>query len=180
MIQRWKRSVTVAQEHETLAYFEGEWQTETQLFASGHDQAPIHTRGEAIGERLFGGRFLQMLYRGTTAVPAGPGAFDLVEAEGLHTLGFDTYRNLFVGTWIDSLSTSLIHFTGTLCDDGDQQVLNLYGQQDEPMMGIVGRAVKYVYRLRDESRFDFELYDLVGCTDHLLLKMAYTRTPDAP
>ncbi len=46
---------------------------------------------------------------------------------------------------------------------------------DEPMLGVVGRLVKYVTRIIDDDTHVFEIFDLHADDDYKVIEVTYER-----
>jgi len=54
--------------------------------------------------------------------------------------------------------------------------ISLYGQMDEPQLGIRGRMVEYIYTVIDEDTFVFVANDLhIGKENNTVIEVTYTR-----
>lgn len=114
-----------------LAFLErlaGEWETEGKAYLAA-GQPPIETQGtESI--RAVGGHW---------AVSEIESAFMGAPFSAVFTLGYDPESERFVGTWIDSLSSHLWHYEGTLDADGDTLTL----EKEGPCIRTPGEHAKY-------------------------------------
>lgn len=72
---------------------------------------------------------------------------------GVLSLGYDSQKKLFHGTWIDSLSGTLWVYTGTLNNDGDRLTLETEG----PSLQDPGKTARYkeVIQITGEDRRTF-------------------------
>ena len=86
---------------------------------------------------------------------------------------YDTVRNLYVGTWINSMSTQIITYKGSADPKG--KVFRMYGEMDESMINVIGRHVKYVSRIVDKNTHVFEIYDLHAGDDYKVMEITYKR-----
>ena len=92
---------------------------------------------------------------------------------GYSVSGYDNARKIYVGTWIDSMSTWILNSKGTVDQSG--KVFTAYGEMDEPALGVYGRLVKYVTRIESEDKRVFEVYDLHAGDDYLVFDITYER-----
>ncbi len=119
---------TLSPEGAFLARLAGEWETEGEAYVAP-GQPPIETTGtESI--RAVGGHW---------AVSEIESAFMGMPFSAVFTLGFDPESQELVGTWIDSLSSHLWHYEGTLDADGDTLTL----EKEGPCFRTPGRHAKY-------------------------------------
>ncbi len=102
--------------HALLGTLEGTWDVRAE-FDLGDGRGTDVVTGTMVNTWTLGRRWLQQSYAG--ASPA-LGRFD-----GQGTLGFDNALGRFVGSWVDSLSTTMMHTTGTY--DGATMGITLAG-----------------------------------------------------
>lgn len=103
-------------EHEWLQQLVGEWESEAEA-SFGPDQPPIKCKGtEKI--RSLGGFWIlsdsQGEVMGTTM-------------RSQMTLGYDTKKKKYVGTWVDSMTDYMWHYEGTLDESGKILTLEAEG-----------------------------------------------------
>jgi hypothetical protein len=113
-------------EHEWLEKFVGEWTMEADSAAPDQSQGEWTETGRSIG----GG---WVVIEGSGPMPDGGPATTIM------TLGYDSHRERFVGTWLGSMMDHLWVYEGTL--DGNVLTLNTEGpsmEKDAPR-----KLVKY-------------------------------------
>jgi hypothetical protein len=71
------------------------------------------------------------------------------------------------------MGTQLLTMRGNMSQDG--KTLTMYGEMDEPMLGVKGRLVKYVTEIIDDNHHVFSVYDLHAGDDYKVVEVAYTR-----
>jgi hypothetical protein len=149
--------------HELIARTAGSWKV---VMSSWMDPAspPTVTEGVEEGEMIFGGRYLKSSFKGETF----GGTF-----EGLGLLGYDNLKQKYVGIWLDSMSTAMMHYEGDY--DPVTRELVCYGEFLDAASGETHTA-KLVTRFLDEHHV-FEMWG-PGPTGELVkwMEMAYTRT----
>ncbi|RJQ83522.1 MAG: DUF1579 domain-containing protein [Desulfobacteraceae bacterium] len=127
-------------EHKWLHKLVGEWTYEgAAVMAPG--QAPAQFKGvESV--RSLGGLWIVAEAKGEM-----PGCG---EASMMMTLGFDTQKKRFVGTWIGSMMTYLWKYDGELDEAGKVLTLNSEG----PAMAVEGKMAQYrdVIELASDDR----------------------------
>ncbi len=116
-------------EHHWLQKLVGEWTYESEA-APGSGKPPEKFRGT---ERVRSLQGLWILAEGQGEMPEGGVATMML------TLGYDTQKKRFVGTWIGSMMTHLWVYEGTLDPPGKVLTLNTEG----PDMSAEGKMVKY-------------------------------------
>jgi hypothetical protein len=116
-------------EHQWLHKLVGEWTYETEAPPQPGEQPKKVTGTENV--RSLGG--LWVLAEGQGEMPGGGPATTLM------TLGYDTQKKRYVGTWIGSMMTHLWVYDGEL--DAAQKVLTL--NSEGPTMSGDGKMTKY-------------------------------------
>ncbi len=93
--------------------------------------------------------------------------------EGVGMMGYDNYKNLYVGTWYSNMGTEMLQMAGAR--NPESGVVTMYGTMDEPPLSIHGRMVKYVTTRKDNDHFTFEIIDLHASDDYKVIEINYTR-----
>lgn len=113
------QSPAPAKQHEWLGQLVGEWEFEGEL-VTAPGQPPIQCKGsESV--RAIGGFWVIAENRNT---------FMDVPITGVLTIGYDPQKEQFVGTWIDSMTSYLWSYEGTL--DEESKVLTLLTEGPSP------------------------------------------------
>lgn len=122
--------------HEWLARLVGEWRTD-YVCPTGPDSEPMRMEGtqtvHSVGDLWF--------------VSEGVVEMGGESSTNRLTLGYDTRKEAFVGTWIDSLFTHLWIYTGSL--DAEREVLTL--ETEGPDMNDPSRDASYRETLEFEG-----------------------------
>ena len=113
-------------EHEFLQKFVGEWESVGQG-SPQQGQPPMECRS-TMTARMLGGFWM---------VNEGKGDAGGMAMETLMTLGYDTEKEKYIGTWVDSVFNHMWKYEGTL--EGDKLTLNTEG----PDMTNPGKMAKY-------------------------------------
>ncbi len=108
MMAAWQRAATPGPEHRALDVFVGTWRTAVSMWWSP-DGPPDISTGTMTNAWVLDGHHLEQRYSGT----AGGQPF-----QGQGTWGFDVAGGEYIGTWIDSMSTSLMVSHGKRSSDG--------------------------------------------------------------
>jgi hypothetical protein len=142
-------------EHELLRKFEGEWDA-TVKFQGSESKAVSHN------EVTLGGFWLVTHYKGEFA-----GA----PFEGRGATGYDPAKKKYVGTWIDSMSASLLVLEGDF--DKDRKTFTETGegpgQDGKPM------KMKGVYEFKDADTTVFTMYGVADGKDQEMFQITYHR-----
>ena len=115
-------------EHEWLQQFVGEWESTSEMVA-GPDQPPQQgTSTESV--RAIGGYWI---------VAETHGNFMDTQVTGIMTLGYDTLKRQYIGTWIDSTNSYCWLYTGQL--DATENILTLETEGPNPFQP--GNTARY-------------------------------------
>lgn len=151
--------------HEMLDRFVGAWDVTTTMSMPGME--PMVTEGTATIEWALNGRWLITRQSGT--MMGQP-------YEGMGMMGHDNYKNRFVQTWCDSMTTAFYYSEGEAAPDGG--VYFFSGAMDEPMMNMHDRTANYIIRVESDDRHVFEIHDPaleVAGMPTKVVEMVYTR-----
>jgi len=103
-------------EHEWLKQLEGEWITESEaVMAPG--EAPVKFKGTEVVRSLGGFWTISEIKSDFMGTPV----------TGVMTLGYDSQKKKYVGTWIASMDGHLWKYEGTVDDSGKVLTLNTEG-----------------------------------------------------
>ncbi len=101
-------------EHAWLAKFAGEWKTESKG-TMGPDDPPMECSG-TITSRQLGGFWVLNEMKGEMG--GGP-------MSGIQTIGYDETKKKYIGTWVDSMSSAMWQYEGSV--DASGKILTLQG-----------------------------------------------------
>ena len=115
-------------EHEWLKQLAGEWDAQGEcVMAPG--QSPMKMKATVTGRTL--GAFWAMTeIRGDMAG---------TQMTGVMTVGYDPEKKKYVGTWVDSMTNHLWHYTGSVDESGKKLTLEAVG----PDMTQPGKKMNY-------------------------------------
>jgi hypothetical protein len=139
------KAATPGEPQKKLARLAGDWTfTNTMWMAPG--QPPMQSTGTMHGVVLMGGRYVEHTWKGDMMG---------MPFEGRGTDGYDNVGKQYVASWVDNMSTGIIHSTGT-CDDG-VKVCTYNAEMWDPMSGkkITQRSV---ITWMDDNNFKNEMY----------------------
>lgn len=114
-------------EHEWLQQLAGEWDTESEIF-SAPGQPPAKAKGSESA-RMIGGFWSLSETKGDFGGPF----------TGILTLGYDPEKKEYIGTWVDSVTSRMWHYQGTL--DAAGKILSL--DTEGPDMEHPGTMAKF-------------------------------------
>lgn len=172
-MKKWKDSIKPGAPHERLEHFVGTWKTTTKMWLSGPDGPALETQGTSEIKWVLGKRFLMEEHHGAMMMPDLKGGMEKVPYEGIGLTGYDNIRNLYTASWCSSLATNMLTMQGGADPSG--KVFRMYGEMDEPMLGVYGRMVKYVTRIVDKDTHVFEILDLHARDDYRVFEITYAR-----
>ncbi|MEZ4269329.1 MAG: DUF1579 domain-containing protein [Myxococcota bacterium] len=150
--------------HKALEPLVGTWDTVTKLWMGGPDAPATESRGTAVTTWILGGRFLREVVKGQ--MMGQP-------FEGESLLGYNNMRKVYEGSWIDSMATHIASSKGSMDPSG--KVLTMYGEMDEPMMGVYGRMVRMTTVIESPDKHVFTMYDLHAGETYKAFEITYTR-----
>lgn len=124
-----------ASEHEWLQRLAGEWEADLELMTAP-GQPPLKVKATETTRRI------GQLWTLTVAETQPPG---MPFARSL-TLGYDTARKKYVGTWVDSNSTHIGRYEGTM--DAAGKTLTLIGETPHPYDNVRMVQVREVIEIK--------------------------------
>ncbi len=125
-------------EHEWLKQLEGKWVNETEIFMKP-DEKPMKGAGTE-DVRLMGGFWI---------IGEGTGEMMGLTMKSVLTLGYDPEKKKYVGTWVDSMSSHLWTYQGTL--DATGKILTLETEGPCPMKPGTISKFKEVIELKGKN-----------------------------
>jgi hypothetical protein len=172
-MKAWMKAMTPGEPHKMLQKSEGRWDTVMKSWEAGPDAPPTEIKGTTEFKPVLGGRFMMEQLHSTMQMPDENGQMHDMAWEGMGLFGYDNYRQMYVGCWADTMGTQLLSMKGSMSQDG--KVLTMYGDMDEPMLGVIGRNVRYVTTYIDDNTQKFEIYDLHGGDNYKVVEVMYHR-----
>jgi hypothetical protein len=160
----WLKLAAPGEGHKALEPLVGTWETVTKMWMGGPDAPPTESRGTAVTSWILGGRFLREVVKGQ--MMGQP-------FEGESLLGYNNMRKVYEGSWIDNMATHIAPSKGSMDPSG--KVLTLYGEMDEPTMGVYGRMVRMTTVIESADKHVFTMYDLHAGEAYKAFETTYTR-----
>jgi len=173
MMQKWLATTSPGEQHKRLEAFVGSWKTKTRMWWAGPQGPATESEGTSEIQWILGKRFIREEVKSVFPLPDKSGGMKKIPFEGIGLMGYDNYRKMYVGTWVDTMNTTILSMRGNADPSG--KVITTYGTMDEPMLGVIGRTVKYVSRVVDKNTCRFVMYDLHAGDDYKVMEIAYTR-----
>ncbi|MDX2147887.1 MAG: DUF1579 domain-containing protein [Planctomycetota bacterium] len=164
MMEAWVKAMTPGAQHEKFKEMEGDWECTMRVWMEGPQGKPTEEKGSANYKVILGGRYLQQTFSGSMMG---------MPFEGVGLTGFDNIRKQFVGTWADSMSTTIMRTVGGISPDG--KTMTMFGEMDEPMTGEMGKVVKYVSREISKDKHVFEAHEVMYGEPFKVFEIEYTR-----
>lgn len=152
----------VTKEHKVLKKDVGVWEAEMKIWMEGPDKEPLVTKGVERA-RAVGDYWVVSTFEGDM------GGQPFV---GHGQMGYDPAKKKFIGTWIDSMSTSLAQMDGTY--DESTQELTMVMTMLDPATNKDTKA-KTVSKYVDDNTRQFTMYmETPGVGDGWMKSMEVT------
>ena len=91
---------------------------------------------------------------------------------GIGYTGYDNHKQRYVSTWMDSMSTAVLFFEGTVSPDG--KTVTQECAHDDPVRGPM--KWRSVTRIVDANKNIFEMYGIYeGDKQEKMFEITYTR-----
>ncbi len=174
-MEAWLSTINPGPEHEFLTRAVGTWDATMKMWWGGPGLDPIEMEARSECRMVLGGRYLQEDFTGQTMMPNEQGQMEPIEFTGIGLNGYDRVRNLYTSVWADSISTQTMLLKGSRTDEN---TITLYGEMDEPMMGVFGRMVKYETTWQDDDTRTFAIYDLHASSGYKVIEITYRRVKE--
>lgn len=174
-MEQWMKTMKPGPQHKMLAEAAGDWDVTMKTWWEGPGAPAQESKGTAKIKSVLDGRFILEEFKGNAMMPDPKNMMNMVPTpfEGIALMGYDNVRNMFVGTWCDSLGTHILTYKGTMPPGG--KTMTCYGEMDEPMMNMYGRMVKYETKFESKDKRVFSMYDLAVNEDYKVMEITYTR-----
>jgi hypothetical protein len=125
-------------EHQWLGQLVGEWDTEGEVVIAP-DQAPLKCKGTEVVRSL--GGFWVISESETTMME--------MPMKGVMTIGYDPEKEKYTGTWIDSMSSHLWKYEGSVDEAG--KTLTLLTEGPNPMAPDQTAKYREVIEVKDQD-----------------------------
>lgn len=123
MMDAMVKAATPGEPHKKLDPFVGTWNVSTKMW-NAPGTPPAEGTGSATARWVLGGRYVEQQFTGD---------FMGMPFNGLGYTGYDNVKKQYVGTWMDSFSTSIMVSAGVADPSG--KVMAFAGTMDDPMTG---------------------------------------------
>lgn len=173
LMEKYAEAMKPGEHHKKLDGFVGTWDVKIRMWYAGPDGPVAESTGVAESKWILGKRFVQDHFKGEFLMPTPDGQVNKEMFEGIGMTGYDGIRNVYIGNWADSMSTMMLHFKGSMSQDG--KTLTMYAEMDEPMSNVYGRMIRSVTRWVDADTYVFTMYDLHAGDNHKVMELTYKR-----
>jgi hypothetical protein len=154
-------------EHKKLAMMVGNWKIDSTVYTAP-DAPPTKSEATASVRALMGGRYFRETYKGEMMG---------LEFSGIGMFGYDKGMKKYVSTWLDSMSTGLMHSEGTADASGD--VITYTGQYFDPLRQTIVKT-KYVLTIKNRKTHSAVMYEIAADgSEHKGMELVYTRAARA-
>jgi hypothetical protein len=145
MMEMWAKLSTPGEPHKALEPIVGTWNTKvTSWMQPG--APPQTSTGTSENRWTMGNRFIEQRFTGS---------FMDQPFEGLGYTGYDNVKKKYVGTWMDSMGTSIMYSTGS--PDATGKGMTMTSKMDDPMTGKE-MDIKQVMKIVDNNKHTFEMW----------------------
>lgn len=159
--EQWMKLASPGPHHEILKATAGTFDT-TAEFWMAPGAPPARSTGRIVNTLILGGRALQHSYKGSMME---------MPYEGWGSLSYDNAAGLYVGTWMDTMSTMLQIHKGPA--GADPMVIDLAA--DLAMPGFAMKS-RHITRVIDNDHMVFEIHHGKGDEPMRLVgRIQYTR-----
>ena len=145
MMEMMAKLGTPGEAHKALEPMVGTWDTKVSSWMEP-GAPPMTSTGTSENHWTMGNRFIEQRFKGS---------FMDQPFEGLGYTGYDNLKKKYVGTWMDSMGTSIMYVTGTADPSG--KTMTFTGTIDDPMTGKP-MNVKNVAKVVDNNKHTFEMW----------------------
>ena len=163
-MQEYMKLMQPGEAHKNLKFYVGVWDTVTKVWMGGPGTEAMESTGTSTFKSVLGGNWIMEDHTGSMMG---------MPYLGMGMMGYDNYKNLYVGTWYSNMGTEILQMAGSR--NPKTGVVTMYGTMDEPQLSVHSRTVKYVMTPTDEDHFTFEIIDLHASDDYKVIELIYTR-----
>ena len=148
-------------EHERLQKLVGEWDVAVKSY-EGDPEKPVESKAVAKMETMLEGRFLRQTFEGE---------FGGRKFTGIGVTGYDNAQQKYIGAWIDTFGTGMMHITGEY--DESSRTLTEMGEATMPT-GVM--KFRMVTKEVNDDKFTFTMYMVLSeGVEQIVMENTYTR-----
>jgi hypothetical protein len=148
-------------EHEILKGMAGTWKTTTKSWMAPGE--PEVSEGTSEVTAILGGRYVKEEFSST---------FGGQPFHGMGLTGYDLMKKQYVGTWIDSMGTSIMTSRGTY-DSATRQFASTATYTDP--MTMKEKTTRMVTKIFDGNKHVSSFYDTMDGKEVMTMEITYTR-----
>jgi hypothetical protein len=157
MMKLYEKYALPGPNHKLLEPYIGTWEVTTRMWMEGPEAAPSESKSTVWCRAIFGGRFIESKGQGTMSFEY-KGEVVQFPTESVGYIGYDSFREKFVSSWIHSGGTGIYGAEGTVDETGT--VFTYFATYDEWETGRRGVPYKMVDRFVGEDTLVSTMYDL--------------------
>ena len=145
MMEAYQKAGMPGEAHKALEAMVGTWDTKvTSWMAPGTE--PMMSTGVSENKWTLGNRFVEQRYEGS---------FMGQPFSGIGYTGYDNFKKKYIGSWMDSMGTSMMIQTGTADPSG--KAMTFTGMMDDPVTGKSAQ-IKSVVKVTDNNNHMMEMW----------------------
>jgi hypothetical protein len=145
MMEMMQKLATPGPEHKALDVMAGKWAAKITMYMDP-SKPPAVSEGTSDVTWILGGRFLLQTFEGQMMGQPFTG-------QGL--TGYDNYKKRYVGTWTDTMTTTILTMNGTLDKAG--KVLSMSGKMDDFTTGKTS-TIRYKTTVVNKDTINWEMW----------------------
>jgi hypothetical protein len=162
MMEIYQKAAAPGAPQKLLESMAGSWTTKNKGWMEP-DKPPMETKGSSEQKMIFGGRYLQQDYSGDMMG---------MPFNGMGLMGYDNQTRKYVTAWIDSMSTGIFLFKGTVGRDG--KTITQTCRFLDPVQGSM--QYRFVTKIVDNNTFMAEMHSIGKKGKEMkMMEMTYTR-----
>jgi len=148
-MKKWMDAMTPSDVHKMMAEWDGVWEENIKMWME--PGAPAQDmKATVTNTMILGGRYQEQKHSGMMMG---------MPFEGISVTGWDNTRKVFVSTWMDNMSTSMMYMEGTW--DAAKKTMNLKGKMTDPISGqqLDIRQVLYIINNDQQKLEQYTTHD---------------------
>ena len=163
MMDAMVKAGTPGPNHELLASVVGDWTFKSRMWMDP-SAPPTESTGTVSYASLFGGRYVEGLYKG-----------DMMgtQFEGKGLMGYDNVSRKFQSTWADNMGTMIMFMTGDY--DPAAKTITYTGRMNDLMKPGTQVTIRQVVRLTSPDTHVMEWYETRGGKEAKMMEITYSR-----
>jgi hypothetical protein len=162
MVAAYEKAAQPGEQHKVLLKMVGKWNLQMKSWMAPGGQ-PVESTGTAEVKPMLGDRFTQTLV--TSNFMGKP-------FSGMAVTGYDNAKKKIVGTWVDSMSTGIMHSEGTADPAGKVITTQMVGT--DPLTGKESKS-RVVETHESDDKYVEEFFEKKGGKETKVMEITYTR-----